>query len=137
MPRYVHEDVLVNGLAYIKNSCDKVILMSGFTTVYAEASAPLRVAEAAITSPDIGLSYDNTGVPYGIDAILMFYLTGKSGGIAAQTVASPADMHLAFVDTVTGRVLYVTEESGGAVVNAGDLIQFTNDPTYRSKQPTA
>ena len=132
MPRYAHADVLDNGIKYIKDNCDKVILLSAYSAVYATVNGANKVAEATLVTGDFALS----GVD-GAARVLTATLTGKSGGNALQAVADGTGMHLAFVDTVNSKVLYVTEESSDQAITNGNPVQFNSNPTYTSNQPTA
>ena len=64
-------------------------------------------------------------------------LTGQDGGNALLAVADGTNMHLAFLDTVTSKVLYVTEESSNQAITLGNPVTFNSNPTYASNQPTA
>ena len=131
MTKYAHADVLDNGPGYVKTNCNKVILISAYSAVYATVNGANKVAEAALVTGDFALS--------GADAaarVLTATLTGKSGGNAAQTVDPGTNMHIAFVDTVASKVLYVTEESSDQVITSGNPVTFNNNPTYTSGQPT-
>ena len=132
MSRYAHTDVLQNGPAYIAAHCDKVILMTAYTTVYATANGANKIAEAALVSGDFGFSGAD-----GAAQVLTATLTGKSGGNALQGLADGTNMHIAFVDTTTSKVLYVTEESSDQAITNGNPIQFNSNPTYTAGQPTA
>lgn len=132
MPRYAHADVLDNGPKYIKDNCNKVILLSAYTTSYATANGANKVAEAALVTGDFALAGAD-----GAARVLTATLTGKSGGNALQAVADGTGMHLAFVDTATSKVLYVTEESSDQAITNGNPVQFNSNPTYMANQPTA
>jgi len=132
MSFYAHADVLDNGPKYIKDNCNKVILISAYSAVYATVNGANKVAEAALITGDFAIA--------GADAaarVLTATLTGKSGGNALQTVNPGTGMHVAFVDTVNSKVLYVTEESSDQAVTSGNPVQFNSNPTYTSGQPTA
>ena len=45
MPRYAHPDVLDNGIAYIKANCNKVILISAFSSAFATVNGASNAAE--------------------------------------------------------------------------------------------
>jgi hypothetical protein len=62
-------------------------------------------------------------------------ITGKSGGNALKTVNPGTNMHIAFVDTVASKVLYVVEESTDQVVTSGNPVSFNSNPTYAIPQP--
>jgi hypothetical protein len=65
-------------------------------------------------------------------------LTSASGqdAEANATAASGANRHFAFLDTATSRVLWVTPESTGQAITAGNPVTFPA-LTYRALQPVA
>jgi hypothetical protein len=132
MPRYAHADVLDNGPKYIKDNCNKVILLSAYTATYATANGANKVAEAALVTGDFAIAGAD-----GAARVLTATISGKSGGNALQAVADGTGMHLAFVDTVNSKVLLVTEENTDQPITNGNPVQFNSNPTYTSGQPTA
>lgn len=132
MSRYSHADVLDNGLAYIKANCNKAILMTAYTTVYATANGANKVAEAVLATGDFALSGAD-----GAARTLTCTMVGKSGGTAQQAVADGTNMHVAFVDTVNSKVLHVTEESSDQAIVLGNPVQFNANHVFSSGQPTA
>lgn len=131
MTVYAHADVLDQGPKYIKDNCDKVILLSAYTNVYATANGANKVAEATLVTGDFALAGAD-----GAARVLTATLTGKSGGNAAQTVNPGTGMHVAFVQTGASKVLYVTTESSDQTITSGNPVQFNSNPTYTSNQPT-
>lgn len=132
MPRYAHADVLDNGLAHIKANCNKVILTDAYSAVFATVNGSAKVAEAALVTGDFAIAGAD-----GAARVLTATLTGKAGGNALKAVADGTNMHIAFVDTVNSKVLYVTEESSDQAITLGNPVQFNSNPTYTSGQPTA
>ncbi len=132
MTRYAHADVLDNGPAYIKTNCNKVILTNAYTNVYATANTTAKVAEATLVTGDFALAGAD-----GAARVLTASISGKSGGNAAIAVADGTNMHIAFVDTVTSKVLYVTEESSNQAITSGNPVTFNSTATYTAGQPTA
>lgn len=131
MARYAHPDVLDNGPAYIKNNCNKVILLDAYTSNYSVANTTAKVAEAALVTGDFAIAGAD-----GAARVLTATLTGKAGGNAIIGVVGTG-AHIAFVDTVNSKVLYVTEESSDQNITVGNPITFNSNPTYSSNQPTA
>lgn len=131
MTKYAHPDVLDNGPGYIKTNCNKVILITAYSSVYATVNGANKIAEAALVTGDFALSGAD-----GAARVLTATLTGKSGGNALQGLADGTPMHIAFVDTVASKVLYVVEESSDQPITNGNPIQFNSNPTYTSNQPT-
>ena len=132
MPRYAHPDVLDNGPKYIKDNCNKVILINAYSNVYATVDGANKVAQATLVTGDFAIAGAD-----GSPRVLTATLTGKSGGNALQGVADGTGMHIAFVDTVNSKVLYVTEESSDQAITNGNPVQFNSNPTYTANQPTA
>ena len=132
MSRFAHSDVLDNGPAYVKTNCNKVILIDAYSDVYATVNGANKVAEAALVTGDFAIA----GAA-GAARTLTATITGKAGGNAIKTVADGTNMHIAFVDTATSKVLYVTEESSNQAITSGNPVTFNSNPTYVSNQPTA
>ena len=132
MPRYAHTDLLDNGLAYLKANCNKVVLTSQYDSTYTGCNTTYKVAEATLVTGDFAIAGAD-----GAARTLTATLTGKSGGNALMAVANGANMHIAFLDTTTSKVLYVTEESSDQAITSGNPVQFNSNPTYVSNQPTA
>lgn len=130
MSKYAHADVLDNGPQYLKTNCNKVILINAYSSVYATVNGANKVAEAALVTGDFAIAGAD-----GASRTLTATLTGKSGGNALQTVNPGTNMHIAFVDTVTSKVLYVIEESTDQVVTSGNPVTFNSNPTYAIPQP--
>lgn len=132
MPRYAHTDLLDNGLAYLKANCNKVVLTSQYDSTYTGCNTTYKVAEATLVTGDFAIAGAD-----GAARTLTATLTGKSGGNALMAVANGANMHIAFLDTTTSKVLYVVEESSDQAITSGNPVQFNTNPTYVSNQPTA
>jgi len=132
MSRYAHADVLDQGIKYIKDYCDKVVLLSQYDSTYAGCNSTYKVAEAALVTGDFAIAGAD-----GASRVLTATLTGKSGGNALMTVADGTNMHIAFLMTGASKVLYVTEESSNSNIVSGNPVQFNSNPTYTSIQPTA
>lgn len=127
MTKWVHADVLDNGPAYIKTNCDKVCAVSAYTAgdSYATVTAAI-LAEAALTSTDFTLASS------GGDRTL----TTAAGKQDTAANATGAASHLAFVDTVASKVLWVTEETSGQTITSGNPVTFPS-LVYTAKQPVA
>ena len=127
MTKWAHADVLDNGPAYIKTNCDKVCVVSEYTAgdSYATVTAAI-LAEATLTTTDFTLA------SAGNDRTLTT-ATGKQDTSANATGAAS---HIAFVDTVNSKVLWVTEETSGQTVTSGNPVTFPA-LVYTAKQPVA
>ena len=127
MAKWAHADVLDNGPAYIKTNCDKVCVVSAYTAgdSYATVTAAI-LAEAALTSTDFTLASS------GSDRTL----TTAAGKQDTSANATGAASHIAFVDTVASKVLWVTEETSGQTITSGNPVTFPA-LVYTAKQPVA
>ena len=127
MTKWAHADVLDNGPAYIKTNCDKVCVVSAYTAgdSYATVAAAI-LAEAALTSTDFTLASS------GSDRTL----TTAAGKQDTSANATGAASHIAFVDTVASKVLWVTEETSGQTITASNPVTFPS-LVYTAKQPVA
>lgn len=128
MAKYAHQQVLDNGLNYIKNNCDKVALISSYSVGESYATVVAKIlAEAAMTSADftLGSSGNNR---------TLTSAAGKSDTAANDTGGS-ATNHIAFLNTTGSEVLWVTEETSGQVVTIGNPVNFPS-LVYTSNQPT-
>lgn len=132
MSRYAHVNLLDQGPKYLKDNCDKVILINAYSSVYATVNGANKVAEATLVTGDFAIAGAD-----GAARVLTATLTGKSMGNALMTVADGTGMHLAFVKTGTSEVIYVTEESSDQAITSGNPVQLNSNPTYTSNQPTA
>jgi hypothetical protein len=127
MAKYAHPDVLDNGPAYIKANCDAMVVIDAYTfgDTYATVTGNV-LALAAMTSTDFTLATatnDRT-------------LTTATGKSDASANATGAASHIAFVDTVNSKVLWVTEETSGQIITAGNPVNFPS-LVYAAKQPVA
>jgi len=127
MAKYAHPDVLDNGPNYIKTNCNKMAVISAYTfgATYATVAAAI-LAEAAMASADFTLgtaTNDRT----------LTTATGKQDTAANATGASS---HIAFLDTVNSKVLWVTEETSGQTITLGNPVNFPS-LVYTAKQPIA
>ena len=127
MAKWAHADVLDNGPAYIKTNCDKVCVVSAYTAgdSYATVAAAI-LAEATLTSTDFTLASS------GSDRTL----TTAEGKQDTSANATGAASHIAFVDTVNSKVLWVTEETSGQTITSTNPVTFPS-LVYTAKQLTA
>ena len=127
MAKWAHADVLDNGLNYIKTNCNKVAVISAYSAgdSYATVNAAI-LAEATMASGDFTLGTSGNDRK----------LTTAAGKQDASANAGGAASHIAFVDTVNSKVLWVTEETSGQTVVAGNPVTFPS-LVYTAKQPVA
>lgn len=129
MAKYAHPDVLDQGPNFIKTNCNKMALISTYTfgATYATVNGNI-LAEATMASGDFTLGTS------GNDRTL----TTASGKQDASANASGGSVtnHIAFLDTVNSKVLWVTEETSGQAITAGNPVNFPS-LVYTAKQPVA
>jgi hypothetical protein len=111
MAKSVNDDVLDAALNFLKNNGNKMIACSAQPTTYTEANATYALADVVLASGDYTVGNGDT--------------SGRKVRMAAKTgvtvdSAGTAN-HVAIVDTVTPKLLYVTTcasqglSSGGTV----------------------
>lgn len=128
MAKYAHQQVLDNGLNYIKTNCNKVALISSYTIGDSYATVASRIlAEATMASTDFTLA--SSGNDRTVTSA-----AGKSDASANATGGS-ATNHIAFLNTTGSEVLWVTEETTGQVVTVGNPVNFPS-LVYTAQQPT-
>ena len=128
MAKYAHPQVLDNGLNYIKNNGTKLALISSYTVGESYATVNAKIlAEVTLTSADftLGSSGNNR---------TLTSAAGKQDTSANATGGSAAN-HLVFLNTIGSEVLWVTEETSGQVITAGNPVNFPS-LVYTSNQPT-
>lgn len=127
MTKYAHPDVLDNGPNYIKTNCNKISVISAYTfgAAYATVNAAI-LAEATMASTDftLGTSVNDRT------------LTTAAGKQDTSANASGTASHIAFLDTVNSKVLWVTEETSGQSITLGNPVTFPS-LVYTAKQPVA
>lgn len=128
MAKYAHQQVLDNGLNYIKTNCNKVALISSYTIGDSYATVAGRIlAEATMASTDFTLA--SSGNDRTVTSA-----AGKSDA-AANATGGSATNHIAFLNTAGSEVLWVTEETTGQVVTVGNPVNFPS-LVYTAQQPT-
>lgn len=127
MAKYAHPNVLDNGPQYIKSNCNLVVLLDAYTfgDSYATVTSNIMASAAMVTG-------DFTLATSGNDRAL----TTAAGKQDASADAGGPASHIAFLDTVNSRVLWVTEETTGQTVVVGNPVTFPS-LVYTAKQPVA
>ena len=128
MAKWVHADVLDNGIAYIKANCNKMALVSAYSAgdSYATVNAAI-VADAAMASGDFTIAAAGNNRTLTTAA-------GKSD-TAANVTGGGVGNHIAFLDTVNSKVLWVTNETSGQSITIGNPVSFPS-LVYTVNQPT-
>ena len=128
MAKFAHQQVLDNGLNYIKTNCNKIALISSYSVGESYATVNGKIlADAAMTSTDFTLG--SAG-----NSRTLTSTAGKSD-TAANSTGGSATNHIAYLNTTGSEVLWVTEETSGQVVTAGNPVNFPS-LVYTSNQPT-
>jgi hypothetical protein len=130
MAKWVHSDVLDDGLNAIKNNANKQILLKAYAAAdsYATVNGTNNIAEVAMASGDYTLGN-------GASSSRTLTTTAKTGLTASANSGATPDLHLAFVDTVNSKVLWVTNETSDQVVASGNTVNLPS-VVYTSSQPT-
>ncbi len=129
MAKYSHADFLDGGFTYFKANVNSMRLLKAYTAgdTYATVNATNTICSVAVATGDFPL----TGAD--IAARVMTSAT-KSATASASSGAAP-NLHIAFVDTVASKVLWVTDETSDQVITSGNTVNFPA-LTYTSGQPT-
>lgn len=128
MAKFAHAQVLDNGLNYIKNNCNKIALISSYSVGESYATVNAKIlAEATMASGDFTLAASGNNRT-------LTSAAGKSD-TAANATGGSATNHIAFLNTTGSEVLWVTEETSGQVVTAGNPVNFPS-LVYTSNQPS-
>lgn len=129
MAQFAHSDVLDNGVAYIKANCNKVAVISSYSVGDSYATVTSRIlAEATLTGADFTLSSSGNNR-------VLTTAAGKQD-TSANATGGGATNHIAFLDTVNSKVLWVTQETSGQVISSGNPVTFPS-LTYTVQQPVA
>ena len=128
MAKWVHADVLDNGIAYIKANCNKMALVSAYSAgdSYATVNAAI-VADTAMAPGDFTIAASGNNRTLTTAA-------GKSD-TAANVTGGGAGNHIAFLDTTNSKVLWVTNETSGQSITIGNPVSFPS-LVYTVNQPT-
>jgi hypothetical protein len=129
MAKYAHPEVLDNGPAFIRTTCNRLALISSYVVGDSYATVNGRIlAEVSMAPADFTLGSS------GLDRTLTT-AAGKQDAAANASGGSAAN-HLAFLDTTNSRVLWVTEETSGQAVTIGNPATFPS-LVYTARQPVA
>lgn len=127
MAKWVHSNVLDNGLNYIKTNCNKMALISAYSAgdSYATVNGNI-LADVAMTSTDFTLATSGSDRTCTTAAGKQDAAANASGGSATN--------HIAFLNTTGSEVLWVTTETSGQAVTSGNPVTFPS-LVYTAKQP--
>ena len=128
---YSHPDVLDHGTAELLKT-NQVAVLKAYAVADSHATAmagPNTVLTEAIAGGDMSLSNHGTHDR-------KWQCNGKSGIAALIATLEADDLHIAYIDTTTSRVLFVTDEITDQVIASGNPVDVPAGE-YRSLQPTA
>lgn len=130
MAKWVHADVLDFGIDRIKTDANAQWLIKAYTAGdnYATVSGNM-CAEASMASGDYTIASSGSNRT-------LTTASGKTDSSANASSGATPDLHIAFVDTVNSKVLWVTDETSDQVITAGNPVNFPNALVYTSNQPT-
>ena len=126
MAKYAHQDVLDQGIKYIKDNAVQQLLLKAYTIADSYATV---LANSVCVVPMAGADYTLTGA----DAADRLLTTGSKTGTADASSGVNPDLHIAFTDGFS-KVLWVTDEitDQEIVVTAPVVFPIL---IYTSKQP--
>lgn len=113
MGKSVHDDVLDAALGYIRSNCDKMTACSAQPASFAEGNAGLALADVAMGAGDFSISDGDTSGRK--------VTVGQKSG--ATVDASGTATHVALLDTVHSKLLYVTTATP-QMLTAGNSMTF-------------
>jgi hypothetical protein len=129
MAKWVNADVLDNGLAEIRTDANSMRLLSAYSAGDSYSTVNTNsIAAVAMTSGDYTLGNGASS------SRTLTTASGKSATASANSGGTP-NLHIAFIDTATSRVLWVTDETSDQVVTSGNTVNFPA-LVYTSSQPT-
>lgn len=128
MAKWVNADVLDLGINEIKVDANSMRLINAYTA--GDSYATVNTASIATVAMASG---DYTLANGGSNSRTLTTAT-KTATASAGSGASP-DLHIAFVDTATSRVLWVTDETTNQVVTIGNTVNFPA-VVFTANQPT-
>lgn len=129
MANWVHSDVLDNGLNAIKTNANQMALIKAYTAGDSYATATGNIVATVAMAPG-----DYTLASSGSNRTLTT-ASGKSDSAADASSGASPNLHIAFLDTVASKVLWVTDETSDQVITAGNPVDFPAI-VYMSLQPT-
>lgn len=130
MAKWVHSDVLDNGLSAIKTNATSMRLISAYTAADSYSTVNTNtLANVTMTSTDYTLANGASS------SRTLTVASGKSATATASASGTP-DLHIAFVDTTNSKVLWVTDETSNQPITSGNTINFPSGLVYTSNQPT-
>lgn len=128
MSKWLHADVLDNGPAYIKANCNSVVAVLSYAAGDSYATVTTAgniVGQTAMATGDFTLGSSGSNRT----------LTTAAGKQDASADNTLDPTHIAFVDTVNSKVLWVTDETSVQTVTAGNPLTFPS-LVLTAAQPT-
>ena len=134
MAKYAHADVLDGGLNALKNGANEMWLVKAYVAKdsYATVNGK-KIASVAMDNVDPTTDYTIAGVDGAARVLTTAVKSATASGSSVGAVGGD-DLHIAFVDTVNSKVLYVTDETSDQPITSGNPVNFPS-LTYTSGQP--
>jgi len=129
MAKWVTSAVLDDGLNSIKTNATTMWLLSAYTLADSYATVNTNKLNAGVTM----VSGDYTLASAGSNRTLTV-ASGKTQAANASAGGTP-DLHIAFVNTGSSTVYWVTDETSNQAITSGNTLTFPG-PVYTSNQPT-
>lgn len=128
MAKWVDPDVLDLGINRIKTNANVLHLIKAYAPGDSYATVVGNsVGNVAMASGDYTLGNGASS------ARTLTTAAGKTSNATANSGAAPA-LHLAFVDSINSKVLWVTDETTDQVITSGNPLQYPS-VIYTSSQP--
>ncbi len=128
MAKYSHADFLDGGFTAFKANVNRMILLKAYTAGdnYTAVNTTNNICQVAVATGDFTLS--------GADIAARVMTSATKSATASASSGVAPNLHIAFVDTVTSKVYWVTDETSDQVVTIGNTVNFPA-LTYTSGQP--
>ncbi len=127
MAKYSHADFLDGGYTYFKANVNQMVLLKAYAAgdTYATTTGNI-VATVAMVTGDFTLS--------GADIASRLMTSAVKTAAASVGSGATPNLHIAFRDTVTSKVLWVTDETSDQVITSGNNVNFPA-LVYTAPQP--
>jgi hypothetical protein len=128
MAKWVNSDVLDFGINNIKTNANVMHLLKAYAAGDSYATVVGNsIGNVAMASGDYTLASSGSNRT-------LTTASGKTSNATAGSGAGP-NLHLAYVDSVNSKVLWVTDETTDQVIASGNPISYPS-VVYTSNQPT-
>ena len=128
MAKWVNSKVLDFGIDYIKQHCNKVVLVASYTAgdSYATVNGAAIADVTGLTSADFTIASSGNN---------RTLTAAAKTDTAANSSAGGAGNHIAYLDTTLSEVLWVVNDTNATVAVSGSPLNFAAT-VYTAAQPT-